>query len=256
MRNLLILVIVIFLSSCARFPEEEVKLAKLEIESMYYSEIPKYMPEEWNALKDVWQKLDNAEKSRKRDEALRWYYYTFQKAMILDENLTKRKKEEEEKAKKQRDEAEKRNVEAEKARATAALAEGIKAESEIKKFEKEVVVRKKPKTMDDIRYKIEKRFPSFYTVKEEEKLEYIAEMPFVYSDKYQWPLIYKYNRNQIRDPKKLYKGQILKIPRNITIDEIYKAREEAGAANPRGLPKGAFTPDRYKRAVEELTVED
>ena len=52
-----------------------------------------------------------------------------------------------------------------------------------------------------------------YVVQEGDTLESIAGQPQIYGDPSQWKRIYDANRAQIRDPKILYPGQILKIPR-------------------------------------------
>lgn len=250
----LFLFALLLLSACARFPEEEVKRAKLQIEAMYYAEVPKYLPEEWQLLRDVWQKLDEAERERDRESALRWYSYVIEKSEVIDELIEEKKGE---MVRKKREEEEKREREEQKKQSTQSLTpiEREKEVASIKKQEPTPVVRKK-KTIDEVRYKIEKRFPSFYTVRDEESLEEVAALPNIYNDKYYWPLLYKYNRNQVADPRRLYRGQILKVPRNITLEDIYKAREEAKAKNPRILPKTAFTPDKYKRFIEELLAEE
>ena len=58
--------------------------------------------------------------------------------------------------------------------------------------------------------------------------------------------IYKANRDQIKDPKVVYVGQDLKIPRDITVEEIIEARREAGAPEPEKIPKEAYVPRRKK----------
>jgi hypothetical protein len=253
---LILLCVAVFFSACARFPEEEVKKAKLEIEAMYYADVPKYLPEEWNLMRDVWQKFDEAERDRDRELALKWYSYVIQKSEVIDDMLAEKKRELE-KIRIREEEEKKRMMELERQRRLE-KPEKIEVSETVKPEKKEEValIPKKKKSIDDVRYKIEKRYPSFYTVREEESLEEVAALPTIYNDRYYWPLIYKFNRNQVRDPKKLYKGQILKIPRNITLEDIYKAREEAKAKFPKSLSKTAFTPERYKRYIEELLSED
>ncbi|GAB4434461.1 MAG: DUF4398 domain-containing protein [bacterium] len=230
------------------------KRAKLEIEAMYYADIPKYLPEEWNLMRDVWQKIDEAERERDREAALRWYSYVLQKSELLEDMVAEKKKEQE-MIKRKREEEKKKQAELEKEKA-AAKAETIKEEIKEPEKAQTAAATPKKKTIEDVRYRIEKRFPSFYTVKEESSLEEVSALPNIYNDRYYWPLIYKFNRNQVRDPNKLYRGQILKIPRNITLEEIYRAREEAKAKLPRVLPKTAYTPEKYKRFIEELLSED
>ena len=66
-----------------------------------------------------------------------------------------------------------------------------------------------------------------YTVSEGELLWTIAKRPDVYGDPLLWPLLYQANRDQIKDPRKIYAGQTLAIPRNISDEEQEKARNLA-----------------------------
>jgi nucleoid-associated protein YgaU len=55
----------------------------------------------------------------------------------------------------------------------------------------------------------------------------IAARPDVYGDGLLWPLIYKANRDQIKDPKEIYAGQTFLIPRDKSPEEIEATRLEA-----------------------------
>jgi nucleoid-associated protein YgaU len=57
----------------------------------------------------------------------------------------------------------------------------------------------------------------------------IAAQTDIYADPYLWPVIYRFNRDQIVDPARIYPDQTLLIP--IDLDEQAKtqARAEAGA---------------------------
>jgi hypothetical protein len=66
-----------------------------------------------------------------------------------------------------------------------------------------------------------------YTVKRGETLPQIAAHPDVYNDYRLWLLLYRSNRDQIRDPNHLWSGQILSIPRNASREEIAEARRQA-----------------------------
>jgi len=68
-----------------------------------------------------------------------------------------------------------------------------------------------------------KLLPS-YTVSEGELLWTIAKRADVYGDPLLWPLLYQANRDQIKDPRKIYAGQTLTIPRNISEEDREKAR--------------------------------
>ncbi len=69
---------------------------------------------------------------------------------------------------------------------------------------------------------------SSYTVKRGESLPLIASQPEVYGDRNLWPLIYRANRDQISDPRHIWPGQVLQVPRNnIGRDDIAEARRYA-----------------------------
>lgn len=89
-------------------------------------------------------------------------------------------------------------------------------------------------------------YPSVYIVKRGDTLPGIAARHEIYNDSFLWPLIYKANRDQIKDPKVLYTGQDLKIPRDVSMDDIIQARREAGAPEPEKIPKDAILPRRSK----------
>jgi len=89
-------------------------------------------------------------------------------------------------------------------------------------------------------------YPSVYIVKRGDTLPGIAAKHDIYNDSFLWPLIYKANRDQIKDPKSLYTGQDLKIPRDVSMEDIIQARREAGAPEPDKIPKDALLPRRTK----------
>ena len=63
-----------------------------------------------------------------------------------------------------------------------------------------------------------------YRVRSGENLFAIAARRKVYNDSLLWPLIYKANRDQIKDPQQIYPGQILTIPREVSDEEKEEAR--------------------------------
>lgn len=72
------------------------------------------------------------------------------------------------------------------------------------------------------------QLPSSYTVRRGETLPQIAGRAEIYNDSSLWPLIYRANRDQIRDPKRLWPGQVLSIPRHISRDDVLEARRYSG----------------------------
>lgn len=66
-----------------------------------------------------------------------------------------------------------------------------------------------------------------YTASVEESLWSISARKEVYGDPLLWPLIYRANRDQVKDPRRIYPGQILSIPRNVTNADLEDARNRA-----------------------------
>lgn len=66
-----------------------------------------------------------------------------------------------------------------------------------------------------------------YDVREGDTLWIIAARPEVYGDPLLWPLLYKANRDQIRDPRQVYLGQVLDVPRNVSEAELEDVRAQA-----------------------------
>ena len=88
-----------------------------------------------------------------------------------------------------------------------------------------------------------------HTVKKGECLWWIAEYQQVYNDPFMWPLIYKANRDQIKNPDRIFPNQTFVIPRQFTKSELIKARKQAGAANPYLPPQSANIPSTLKNEL-------
>ncbi len=59
---------------------------------------------------------------------------------------------------------------------------------------------------------LERKLPRYHIVREGETLKSIAKSEPIYGDESYWEVIYKANRDQIRDPHILYPGQQLYLP--------------------------------------------
>lgn len=59
-----------------------------------------------------------------------------------------------------------------------------------------------------------------YVVQKGDHLWGISAKPAVYGDPYQWPLLYKRNRDEIYDPDLIYPGQVLHIQRDLSQTQI------------------------------------
>lgn len=66
-----------------------------------------------------------------------------------------------------------------------------------------------------------------YEVRDGETLSTISARPEVYDDPLLWPILYKANRDQIKDPRQIYPGQTLTIPRDTPEVEKEEARTKA-----------------------------
>ena len=69
--------------------------------------------------------------------------------------------------------------------------------------------------------------PDNYTVVRGDNLWNISGKSDIYADPYQWPLIFKANRSQIKDPDLIYPGQNFAIDRNASSSEIDAAINHA-----------------------------
>lgn len=68
---------------------------------------------------------------------------------------------------------------------------------------------------------------SSYSVSRGDNLWNISGKDEVYADPYQWPLIYKTNRDKIKDADLIYPGQVLDIDQNASASEIDAAVNHA-----------------------------
>ncbi len=86
------------------------------------------------------------------------------------------------------------------------------------------------------------KLPSTHTVVKGECLWWIAEYKQIYNDPFMWPLIYKDNRDQIKNPDLIYPGQVFSIPRQFSMNELKENRRSAGAPGPYLPPDTARLP--------------
>lgn len=109
----------------------------------------------------------------------------------------------------------------------AADAEARLAEQEQERLRKDAQARKAERARQNV---IEPTLvlPVVYTVHRGETLPQIAARTEIYDDAALWPLIYRANRDQIRNPRQLWPGQKLKIPRNFSRDEVTEAKRFSG----------------------------
>jgi LysM repeat protein len=180
------------------------------------------LPIEYRSIEDLLLKADQLVANGDVESADTIFRFALAKGKLLEENVNAERIRRQE-AEQQRIEAEKQEKERqlaileeqrrlEIAKAEAEAEARLKAEAEAKKAkEKAKSVREKP-------------LPSQYTVKRGETLPMIAAQQDIYNDANLWPLIYRSNRDQIGDPRHIWPGQVLRIPRNVSRDDYAEAR--------------------------------
>ncbi|MDO9577898.1 MAG: LysM peptidoglycan-binding domain-containing protein [Candidatus Cloacimonadales bacterium] len=68
-----------------------------------------------------------------------------------------------------------------------------------------------------------KYYEDTYTIVKGDWLSKIASYSFIYNDMSKWPIIYRANRDQIKDPNLIYPDQVIKIPRGLPYEwKVYK----------------------------------
>jgi LysM repeat protein len=96
--------------------------------------------------------------------------------------------------------------------------------------------------------------PHSYVVKKGDTLWGIAAKDYIYNDPWQWPLIFKENRDKIKNPHLIFPNQNLTIPRDINCNDIIEARREAlRTPPPKGVKVKKVGPVRAEDVPETAT---
>jgi LysM repeat protein len=176
----------------------------------------KLLPEEFKSVEETLVTGEVLVLQHKPKEADAFFHLAWTKGKVLEANLAAEKLRLA-KAAELKAEAEKRDREQQK----SLLEE--QQESRQEKAETEVAPEARKKA-EKPRQSKDRPLPVYHTVKRGETLPQIAAQADVYNDHTLWPLIYRANRDQIRDPGHIWPGQVLRIPRNVGRDDIAEAR--------------------------------
>ncbi|MDQ7031937.1 MAG: LysM peptidoglycan-binding domain-containing protein [Desulfonauticus sp.] len=110
---------------------------------------------------------------------------------------------------------------------------------EVTQPEQEKTVAPSPMELYEQKYS---QLPTSHTVVKGECLWWIAEYKQIYNDPFMWPLIYKANRDKIKNPDLIYPNQVFVIPRHFSLQELKASRKMAGAPRPYLPPQDANLP--------------
>ncbi|MDD2898109.1 MAG: LysM peptidoglycan-binding domain-containing protein [Desulfuromonadaceae bacterium] len=207
------------LAACsASVPSWRNKAASLVEELGHRDAAPSLFPREYRSLLETFEHGEALYHVREDDKGADIYYQlAFQKAEILLSEIRNAKK----------------KLAAERQQRIAELA--AKAEEEqLMRAAAEAEIRMRAHQLATLAEAVQspqKRpkdtpppLPTSYTVRRGETLPQISARSEIYNDSSLWPIIYRANRDQIRDPKRLWPGQIFVIPRNFSHSEAVEAR--------------------------------
>ena len=214
------------LAACsAPVPSWRSKTAPL-VEELGRLEAPALFPQEYRSLLETFEHGEALHHVREDDkEADAYYRLAFQKAEMLQSEVQRANKRLA--AEKQLRVAEELAAKAEEEQLLRAAAEAekqLRAQQLARSAEASLSAQKKTKEPPQ-------SLPTSYTVRRGETLPQISARTEIYNDSTLWPIIYRANRDQIRDPKRLWPGQVFVIPRNYTRDEAVEARRFSNKIN-------------------------
>jgi len=186
------------------------------VEELGRNEAADLFPEEYRSLLDTYEHGEALYHVRKDDDgADRYYQLAFQKAEMLQSEVIRVKKERT---------AEKQRL-IEELAAKADEERRVRAETELLEQAQQsaLAVKSAPSAVKKNKIPITLQ-PTSYTVRRGETLPQISARSEIYNDSSLWPIIFRANRDQIRDPKRLWPGQVITIPRNFSRIDADEAR--------------------------------
>lgn len=214
---LLIILLGFLLGGCTSAPREELQLARRAVAQAYAANAPELAPGEYQTAIATLQDAENLIHFGNYKLARKVLPYAathgFRATFKAREERVKLELE------KKLEEQEKKKEEERKARLA-------KIEDDKKKKTRPYKKRKK-------RTKTKSKAPllTHFEVRTKQSLWSISARREVYNDPLLWPVIYKANRDQIKDPRQVFPGQVLTIPRRLTETVKQTTRKEAKESN-------------------------
>ena len=213
------LLLLLIAAACATQPPRFRDDAIATLERVKLEGGERLRPVEYAGALQAFLKGDALLLAEEHEEADRYFHLTLLKGALLEQSV------QEEKARKLAAEAarlaeERKQAELERLARQQAdrLARARAAEALAQKEAAAEAERRKVKPQK------EQPLVNSYTVRRGESLPLIASHPEVFGDSSLWPLIYRANRDQIRDPRHIWPGQVLRVPRNLGRDDFAEAR--------------------------------
>jgi len=216
-RWLILFSAVLLLSACAKPPRQELDATEYLVARAYAFQAPIYAGEEYQAAVSALEDGRRLIAEREFPAAQTALTYARQHALRAYGVTEMAKAREAVEAELDRQAAE------EEARRKAAEEARRKAEEQLRKV-------------------AESRSFTDYRVGSNETLASIAAQPGVYGDPMLWPLLYQWNRDQIKDPRQIHVGQVLKIPRGLMASDLELARQKAREAGLFDIPQSSSPP--------------
>jgi len=197
------------------------------VQELGRQEAIKLFPQEYRNLMETFEHGEAIFHVREDDlEADKYYQLAFQKAELLrfELRLARQRLAEQERQ---------RALEmAQKAEENRLMREALEAERRLIEQERIHSVEAGREPTDSpsrhVIKELKQQLATSYTVRRGETLPQIAGRPEIYNDASLWPIIYRANRDQISDPKRLWPGQALVIPRHFSRDDAVGARRYSG----------------------------
>ncbi len=182
----------------------------------------KILPAEYKSIEDLILKGELLVREKEIAEADKLFLLAWSKGNLLEKNLILEKQRMAAEAKsleeaKFLEEQQKRILDEQARKLTEEKLAAVKAAREAES-------RKLADKADKLKQSRDRQLPVHHTVKRGESLPFIALQPEIYNDRNLWPLIYRANRDQISNPKHIWPGQVLRIPRNPSREDLNEAR--------------------------------
>jgi LysM repeat protein len=209
------------LAACSTHTPSWRSKSALFVEEIGRNQAPELFPQEYRSLLDTFEHGEALYNVRKDDTgADAFYQLAFQKAEMLQAEVDQVKKRRDAEKQRHLEELAAKAKEEQRLRAAAvAAADAVRRQAEQQAAVVEAAQQQAVKKKNQPRV-----LPTSYTVRRGETLPQISARAEIFNDSVLWPLIFRANRDQIRDPKRLWPGQILVIPRNYSRSDADEAR--------------------------------